>query len=235
MANKSHRLGIPITRSDVDSGVKTEVKTCKEVTPTPVDCIKYGINLSKAKIMDIKDLTLDDYLYLRRVGKLNKQKIKNLYGFEHDAIFYKILRDIGAHPEPEQITDVGIAEKPEFAELGQDTVPEIIEQSPATFTQADADRVLAKVEPVPPVTEPEPADIPALPKKLSIITKHICPVCLEEFDILTDAETCLNGHTYAVGIEGASGYSDTHNCPAVLFIKLSDGRVVEYYATGRVV
>jgi len=215
------RLGIPVEKL----GIKADtVKPCEVKAPTPVECIKYGIPLEKAKIMHIKDLTLDDYMLLRTGGGLNKQKIKALYGFPGDATFYKKMKDIGAFPEPvvdaepvEVAKPVVISEKQEFVALGRE-VSKVTEPIPA---------VIAEQIPAPlPVST-----APVNPQKLSIITKHICPTCLEEYDILADAEKCLNAHAWVVGINKTDGLC-AFNCPPFIYVDMSDGRVMKYVAYG---
>lgn len=193
--------------------METEVKPCVTRKPTIVDCIKHNIDIEKAGEVQPNSLILADYIYLRQQDK-SKQAIKNLYNFKHDAAFYKYLRDIGAFPEPLEIA--GIQEKPEFAELGQDPVaPEIVKPAPII------------VEPAPIViTQSESQSF--LPQRQSIITLHICPVCLEEYTDIVAAEDCLNRHSSIVGIERVDDYNESYNCPQYIIARLSDGSMVRY-------
>jgi hypothetical protein len=210
----SHRLGIPVGKTETAINAVAEPVIAK--SPTPVDCVKYGIDIAKSKIMNIKDLTLEDYIFLRKNGGFNKQKIRGLYGFRNDSAFYAKLKEIGAYPESEDLKSIGITEKTEFVELGAEA--EQIADIPAGS-----------------VLEPEPVvDItPALRSShpLSIITKHICPVCFEEHDVFTDAEACLNKHAWVVGINKTE-CPCAFNCPAFIYADMSDGRILKYVAFG---
>jgi len=215
------RLGIPVGKLEIKDDT---IKPCEVKAPTPVECIKYGIPIEKAKIMNINSLKLVDYMYLRKHGEFNKQKIKSLYGFPGDATYYKKLREIGAFPEPDQAEDgpAEIKEKQEFTELAEvieATEPVVVPESiPAVVSEQTTAPVIAPSAHI-------------NPQKPSIITKHICPTCLEEYDILADAENCLNAHAWVVGINKTDG-SCAFNCPPFIYVDMSDGRVMKYVAYG---
>jgi len=223
---RSYRLNTgPVRKSETDTKIDA-VEPCKTAIPTPVDCLKYGIPLEKAKIMKLNDLTLADYLYLRKMGGLNKQKIRGLYGFENSAAFYNKLRDIGAFPEPGQ-TDEDLDEsesaEPAKSKVVETIAPHIETELPRVIEADNAELVKATID--------EPVSTQYNPQKPLIITKHICPVCNEEYDVLADAETCLDAHAWIASINKTDGLC-AFNCPAFVYVNMNDGRIMKYVAYG---
>jgi len=225
---QSHRLNI--SKGKTDTVDMADSKANPIPAPTPVECLKYGIPLEKAKIMHIKDLTLDDYMFLRADGGLNKKKIKALYGFPGDATFYKKMKDIGAFPEPvideepvEVTKPIGISDKQEFVELGREVAEPVVVKS---YDPKPVPTIVAESIPAP--VQSEPVVQSFLPPRQTIITRHICPVCLEEFTDITAAETRLNGHASIVNIERTDGYNEQRNCPDIIIARLSDGHLARY-------
>jgi len=221
----SYRLGIPIGKIDVEAkSIEIEpVVVIATKSPTPVECAKYGIDLAKAKVMKLSDLTLDDYLFLRNDSNLTQEAIRKLYGYVYINKFYKHLVSIGARVET-----AGIVGKPELVELG-----EVIEIAEPVAEVADSEPVLAVVaDPVPAPVLSEPIVQSFLPPKLTVITRHICPVCLAEFNELANAEICLTKHVSIENITLIGGHDEIQNCPKCVYARLSDGRAVKYVLFG---
>jgi len=204
---KSHKLGISIPKRDVEMQQVNLKSECRSISPTPADCIKYGLALDKARLMQPEDLTSDDYIALRKHG-LTKQAVRRMYGFKNDCAFYNTLKKIGMHPEP---TDDKATQEP------AEPLPAVIEtletvvSPPENIHESGGGKTMFP-----------------LPPALAVITKHICPICYEEHNTVEVAETCLKGHPQIIDIEKIDGCSEIYNCPMLIYAKLSDNRVVMY-------
>lgn len=66
---------------------------------TPVECVRNGISVDKARQMEKKELTLEDAKYLLSQSEITTLKLSKLYGIPYGSINYH-LKKFGYYDEP---------------------------------------------------------------------------------------------------------------------------------------
>ena len=61
---------------------------------------------------------------------------------------------------------------------------------------------------------------------------YVCPLCESQFADITSCYRCIRTHASPSSLASYEGYDDEYNCPAKIFVKLSDDRIARYYLSG---